>query len=329
VKDETILLVTHSKDYFTIDHVLEAVSDLGYRPFRFNTDLFPLKLKLSLKLTGNNKELSFLDENGNASLNINDIRAIWLRKIWMPIIDEDMDPVFRNGCITESRETLMIFLKELESAFWIDSITHVKKAENKFYQLRMANKAGLKIPKTLISNNPEEVREFFHQVNGKMIAKLLTPLTISMAGNTPSVRTNRIQAEDLEDLESLRYSPMAFQECIEKKYELRIIYVDGELFTGAVDSRNTPGGETDWRASNPGTLKWEKFLVPEQVSSKIHEFMTRIGLHFGALDVILEPDGDYVFLEVNPTGEWGMLERDLGLPISKAIARALVKGIKK
>ena len=47
---------------------------------------------------------------------------------------------------------------------------------------------------------------------------------------------------------------------------------------------------------------------------------------FGAFDLIQTPLEEYVFLELNPTGEWGMLERDLGYPISNAIAEALCEG---
>jgi glutathione synthase/RimK-type ligase-like ATP-grasp enzyme len=53
--------------------------------------------------------------------------------------------------------------------------------------------------------------------------------------------------------------------------------------------------------------------------------MSELGLVFGAVDFICTPAGEYVFLEVNPGGEWGMLERDLRLPISEAIAAALVE----
>jgi glutathione synthase/RimK-type ligase-like ATP-grasp enzyme len=52
--------------------------------------------------------------------------------------------------------------------------------------------------------------------------------------------------------------------------------------------------------------------------------MDRLGLAYGAIDVIRTPDGNHVFLEVNPIGEWGMLQRDLGLPIADAIADALL-----
>ena len=42
----------------------------------------------------------------------------------------------------------------------------------------------------------------------------------------------------------------------------------------------------------------------------------------------MTPDDDEpVFLEVNPAGEWGWLERDLGYPIGDALAEALVAGL--
>ena len=55
--------------------------------------------------------------------------------------------------------------------------------------------------------------------------------------------------------------------------------------------------------------------------------MEHLQLSFGAIDLIVQPDGQYVFLEVNPVGEWGMLEKDLDLPISRAIARGLIQRI--
>jgi glutathione synthase/RimK-type ligase-like ATP-grasp enzyme len=52
--------------------------------------------------------------------------------------------------------------------------------------------------------------------------------------------------------------------------------------------------------------------------------MGELGMQYGAFDFIETPEGEHVFLEVNPSGEWGMLEKDLGYPISEAIADALL-----
>jgi hypothetical protein len=69
----------------------------------------------------------------------------------------------------------------------------------------------------------------------------------------------------------------------------------------------------------------EKAQLPAEVARSLNLLMTELGLVFGAVDLICTTGGEYVFLEVNPGGEWGMLERNLGLPISEAIAEALLE----
>lgn len=322
---KTILLLTHSKDYYTINRVEKAIARKDCRPFRFNTDQFPEQVKLSILLKEGGVVLSLQEEDQQKKFYAKDVYSVWVRKIGTPYISENMEPLFRQGCITESLEVLEIFLRVFDNVRWIDDPATVRKAQDKLYQLRTAHSLGLATPRTLISNDPQEVQDFYHSLGGDIVAKMITPLTISMEGNTPFVHTSRIRPEDLQHLETLRHSPMAFQEYIPKEYELRIIYVDEELFTGALHWKIPGEAPVDWRSPDQQALKWEHFNVPETLTDKIRALMKQMGLYFGALDVILTPGGKYVFLEVNPTGEWGMLERDLGLTISDAIANALIK----
>jgi glutathione synthase/RimK-type ligase-like ATP-grasp enzyme len=141
----------------------------------------------------------------------------------------------------------------------------------------------------------------------------------------PFVYTSRVREEDLEGAEALRHSPMVFQELIPKARELRVVCAAGGAFAGALDAGGTSRGQTDWRRAAPGECRWEKAQLPAEVSSGLRALMSELGLVFGAVDLIRTPSGEHVFLEVNPSGEWGMLERDLGLPISEAIAEALLK----
>ena len=54
--------------------------------------------------------------------------------------------------------------------------------------------------------------------------------------------------------------------------------------------------------------------------------MRTMGLRYGAVDLMVPVDGPPIFLEVNPAGEWGMLARDLGLPIAESLADELLSG---
>ncbi len=320
-----ILLITHSGDYFTIDRVIQAILNRGAQPFRLDTDKFPLEVQLSAHLSkfGNTHTLKYSDN----SITSQQVQAVWMRRIWRPKLNK-LAPEFEAACTRESLATLEGFWDSLKHAHWVDDLQKINTAENKLYQLRIAQEVGFTIPETIVTNTPEQAQQFFHKLKGKMVAKLLTPLSYSMSGSSLFLYTSIVKEKDLLDAESLRYCPMVFQEQIPKQRELRVVYVNGKLFVGALDASKYEKMTVDWRRATPNTCpdicEWEPHNLPLEISMRLNYFMTIIGLTFGALDFIQTPSGEYVFLEINPVGEWGMLERDLNYPISDAIAEALV-----
>ena len=145
-----------------------------------------------------------------------------------------------------------------------------------------------------------------------------------MEGSGSFVYTSRVREEDLLSAELLCHSPMVFQEDIPKRRELRVAFVNGTCFVGALSSTQSQAGQVDWRLASPQELNWEPEVLPDEITYRLKALMAELGLIYGAIDLILTPDGEYVFLEINPSGEWGMLERDLHYPISEAIAQALL-----
>jgi MvdC family ATP-grasp ribosomal peptide maturase len=319
---DAVLLLTHSADFYTIELVAEALAQRGARPFRLNTDRFPTSVKLSARM-GDDRASHVITDAG-AQISTEEIRAVWARKLWTPKMDADLDERYREMCVRESVAALEGFLDALHDARWVNDIQRERAAENKQRQLRIAAQAGLRVPRTLVTNDPAEARQFFAANEGRMVAKLLRPLTVSMDAPPLFVYTSQVQEEDLADAGTLRHSPMVFQELIPKARELRIAWVAGETFTGALDASGTSRGQTDWRLATPEECQWQTAELPVEVSRSLQTLMSELGLVFGAIDLIYTPAGEHVFLEVNPSGEWGMLERDLGLPIANAIANALL-----
>lgn len=319
---DAVLLLTHSGDFYTIDLVAEALARRGARPFRLNTDCFPTSVKLSAR-AGDDRPAQLITDSGE-QVSTAEIRAVWARKLWTPKMDGDLDERFREMCVRESVAALEGFLDALHDARWVNNIQRERAAENKQRQLRIAAQAGLRIPRTLVTNDPAAARQFFAETDGRMVAKLLRPLTVSMNAAPLFVYTSRVSEEDLVSAETLRHSPMVFQELIPKARELRIAWVAGECFTGALDASGTSRGQTDWRLAAPEECSWQRAELPLEVSRGLQSLMSELGLVYGAIDLIHTPGGEYIFLEVNPGGEWGMLQRDLGLPIAEAIAEALL-----
>ena len=320
---DVILLLTHSGDFYTIDLVAQALARKGVRPVRFNTDLFPSVVKLSAR-AGDERAAHLATETGEET-SVDEVRAVWARKLWSPRMSDDLDERYRSMCVSESVAALEGFLDALHNVLWVNDLDRQRSAENKQRQLRLAARAGLRSPRTLVTNDAAAARQFFAETEGETVAKLLRPLAVSMNADTPFVYTNRVREVDLAGAEALRHSPMVFQELVPKAYELRVACVAGEAFAGALDATGTSRGHTDWRRAAPEECRWQKAQLPREVANSLQVLMSELGLVFGAVDLICTPAGEHVFLEVNPGGEWGMLERDLGLPISEAIAAALLE----
>jgi glutathione synthase/RimK-type ligase-like ATP-grasp enzyme len=323
---DIVLLLTHSADHYTVDRVAQEVSRLGARSLRVDTDGFPSELGLTSALGGEGGEVVLRTATGEHWGG--DIHSVWLRRLGVPRLDEALEPAWREGCLRESHAAIEGFLDGLSAAGcrFINPLEAERAALNKLRQLRQARALGLEVPRTLVTNDAARVRAFFDQVRGRMVAKMLTPLSQSMDGSQPFVYTSAIGPEHLEALEELRHSPMAFQERIDKALELRVAVVGGRCFAGAINASRSVRGQVDWRRAGPSECHWEPGVLPAEVATRLEQLMAALGLVYGAVDLIVTPEGRHVFLEVNPGGEWGMLERELGLPIAAALAEELVAG---
>ncbi len=317
-----VLILTHSGDRFVVERVAAAIERRGGRARRFDTDLFPSEARLAASFGGNRRAL--LRANG-ADVDLAEIDAVWSRRIWPPRIDERVDPKLREGAARESSAALAGAFDALHRASWIDRPEVVRAADDKLRQLRLAEDVGLLVPPTLVTNDPDAVRAFRAE-HGDVVAKMLTPLSQGMEHQTFFVRTSRVRDADLEHLDGLRHAPMVFQALVPKSIELRVACVGPRAFAGAIDASRSERGKVDWRLARTDEAQWQRGELPEPVAAKVFELMRALRLRFGAVDLIRRPDGAHVFLEVNPTGEWGMLEKDLDLPISDALAEELVSG---
>ncbi len=320
-----ILCITHSQDFYTIDLVQQHLEKLGYPSWRFNSDTFGTNCAMQYTLDKGPAQLC-LQQQGR-TITTADISGVWYRKLWAFNTPEQLDDAYIPVFNKEYHTSLHTFFHALRHRPWINKMTadHAV-CTNKLWQLDEARRCGLLVPRTLFSNRGDDVRAFYEQCQGNIIMKLHGALGRSMNGNSAFFPTTRVGAADLDRLDSLAYCPMIFQEFVPKAYELRIAYADGAFYTGRINATNDSSGHTDWRASG-GQLPWGPYTLPAQIEEKICLLMQQLDLSFGAIDMIRRPDGAYVFLEVNPQGEWGMLQKYLGYPIAETIAEKLVNKI--
>lgn len=172
----------------------------------------------------------------------------------------------------------------------------------KLPQLLAAREAGFAIPETLSSNDLDDVRAFVADAPGKVIYKSHSPGVWRSKSDTAFVFTTAVTSSDFEDVDPDHFNPGLFQHYVKKQYELRVSIFGRNIIAVKIEADN----EIDWRVNYK--MKLAPIDLPEQVTDKLLLFMNKMNLVMGMIDIIVTPDGDYVFLEINPQGQFLWIE---------------------
>ncbi|HVE64969.1 MAG TPA: MvdD family ATP-grasp ribosomal peptide maturase, partial [Thermoanaerobaculia bacterium] len=296
---------------------------LGGCPVRFDTDRFPTETQLALEQDARGERFALI-QNGE-SIDLGAIGAVWYRRVRAGNqLPADMGLDLRNMALAEIDATIRGLLAALP-CFILDPPAVIRRADSKILQLQTARAAGLDTPPTLVTNDPSRLRAFAHGFPGGIVAKMASSFAVRSEGHEMVVFTTAVGAQDLENLEGLELSPMMFQERVPKALELRATVVGDRVFTAAIDSQASPRARDDWRMDGLALVdSWTRYELPRSVEERLLAVAERLGLNYGAADLILTPDDRHVFLEINPAGEYFWLENRPGLPISRAIAEVLL-----
>ncbi len=125
---------------------------------------------------------------------------------------------------------------------------------------------------------------------------------------------------------ALRSCPVIVQEQIPWRVELRVTVVGDQIFACEIHSQISNHARLDWRRYDTGATPHLVHELPGEIADRCVALTHRLGLRYGAVDLILTPDGRYVFLEINPNGQWLWIENLTGLPISQAVCDLLLEG---
>ncbi|MBL3549497.1 MvdD family ATP-grasp ribosomal peptide maturase [Chryseobacterium sp. KMC2] len=320
---DKILIITHTADNFSIEKVTEYIGKNGCEVIRFDVDLYPLQNKLSTVFQ-DGEWVSIL-ETQDMKYRLDDISAIWYRRAYNigKGLRDELEAKFYGAAMGEIRNTIFGFIESVD-VYSLGKPSVYRRLDSKEEQLKVADKIGLKIPETCLTNNPEEARKFIlkHQ---NVVAKMQTGFAIYEDGVENVVFTNVVSEDRLEELDSLLYCPMQFQKMIEKKKELRVTIVGRDVYAFEVDSQQFEDSKVDWRKDGVNLIdKWVRTELPGDVEEKLLELLDVYNVDYGAIDIIVSPEDEYFFIEINAAGEFfwldNLTEENL---ISKSIADVL------
>jgi glutathione synthase/RimK-type ligase-like ATP-grasp enzyme len=320
---EVILILSNPHDS-TAQRIAAALQEQGARSFLFDTSLFPKELSLNVQFEHGGWQGTLSYEGTRYALA--DIKSILVRRPTHYRVDPSLPEPLQAFLENEALKGFGGVLRSLAHVLWVNALDANRAANFKPVQLQAAAQVGLHLPRSLITNSPAAVRDFYEQCHGRMVYKTLHGGGIAGGGKVAhTIFTSLVTPESLAHLERVKLTAHYFQHYIDKQFDLRVTVVGNEVFAVAISSQHSPVAKIDWRAA-PREVRYAAYELPEEVARQCVLVTQRLGLCYSAIDLIVTPAGEYVFLECNPGGQYEWLEVATGLPISAAIATVLRAG---
>jgi glutathione synthase/RimK-type ligase-like ATP-grasp enzyme len=311
-----ILIISAPEDVHA-QAVLRALTQQGQDARLLNLSDFPMRMTVHMRLNdaASAFALRFPDDT---VVRMDAVTAVWWRRPQpFGVPPQVTDPAHRQFAMSEAA-TAFQGMWQAHDALWVNNILRDAAAAHKPWQLDMARAVGLSIPETLITNSPDDARQFWQRHPGKVVYK-------AFSASYYAWRETRILRPEEEQLAGLvQLAPVIFQEYVPARVDLRITAIGERLFAAEAHSQD---GEYAIDVRFNGDITYQPHALPDAVERDLLALMRRLGLEYGAIDMRLTPDGEYVFLEVNPAGQFLYVEQATGLPIAEALAEHLARGV--
>ncbi len=305
----SVLIITERNDIH--GHALIwALDSMGVRCDRWSTSDFPERQRSTIRISNSSAPTCKVADLAPSM----SYTSVWLRRPAtaaafsdrLAAADVQMAQLEARRFAEGTRTVIFpgsIWINPLGSRIW---------ANSKPYQLRVAREVGFVIPTSLFSNDPDEIRAFYREHRGNVIYKPFAPAfwRDRNAGRSRGVYTSRLTEDVLaEDDVSFTSCPGIYQECIEKKSELRVTFFGSAYQAARIYSQQVASGRLDFRSDMKGEAPTEAAALDASLLEKCQAFAARLGLLHGSFDLIERPDGSVVFLEVNEMGQFLWLEQ--------------------
>lgn len=322
-----LLIVTNKMDVHA-DVVIKRLHELQIPFFRWNTEDLLTSQSINLGCSQEKTE-AYLSAEGRTVDLVNDITTVWYRRPQKPLLPSNMSQTTEvvEFAQREAKATLNNVWRLLEDKVWINFPSYNRALDSRIYQLQLARSIGFVIPKeSKITNTSSQVTKMS---STRFACKAVSAGYVKDRSGLKNIYTLACTKDELRKGVFDESVPCIFQSYVPKKLELRVTVVGREIFCCAIESQNSERTRDDWRRYDVQNVPHYSFDLPISEQNKILAFMEKAGLKFGAFDFVLTQNSDYVFLEVNPNGQWYWIEQLTGLPITEALVKMFSKNVMK
>ncbi|GIH75779.1 MvdC/MvdD family ATP grasp protein [Planobispora longispora] len=322
-----VLVLTGDEDPHAA-RVAGLLTGRGARVTVFDHRLYPAEAHVELAYTGRGLTRRLL-RTGTGTVDLNELTALWWRRPTPPEAHPGLtDPAIAAYAAGESASLISDLWEHLPCRKVPAAESVLQRARRKSSQLIIAAELGFTVPDTLITTQARELWDFHDRHDGQIVTKPFgRPWVENLrSGDTISRFCEPVSPRDLAYADALRFCPIIVQRYVPKRLELRVTVVGGQIFAAEIHSQASNRSRLDWRRYNTDVTPHRVHRLPDEVGRRCLAMVDRLGLLYGAFDLILTPEDEYVFMEINPNGQWLWIEQLTGLPISQAVCDLILEG---
>lgn len=312
-----VIILSEANDYSTLE-VISWLKFYNVDFVRINSDERIQLLKIDLQND------TFLISVNDKIIDLLTVDMIWHRRGTLTFLNdtniEELSLLQKqdNAIINYYLFVAIIFAKRNILGNYLTS------EPNKLVVLKLAKKVGLETPKTFLSGKKTIVKELMSGT--KLVTKTLSrPVTYMRGTFLYHSYTEEISKNDLNKFGEY-FFPSLIQSAIEKKFEIRSFFLVDKFYSMAIFSQQNEKTITDFRKYDSNLPnRAVPFILPKAIEQKLIKLMSELSLNTASIDLIINKKGQYIFLEVNPVGQFGMVSRPCNYYLEKKIAKIILK----
>jgi glutathione synthase/RimK-type ligase-like ATP-grasp enzyme len=296
-----LLFLSNSKDA-TCDFFCKVAEANHVNHVRLDTDFFPdmIIIEFSFK---HNIRIKYKD----IIIRPKDIHCVWNRRPEKIYAGNFEHSAFADHYRNEWRHSFDGFFKQIHTKKWINHPYNNANAISKIEQLIRAKKYGLSVPDTIVTQDYNKFKKFFKKHTYGIITKPLSHGYICDENIVYNIYTNDIIIDKC-DFTHLSSCPTLFQEKINKINDIRINYIDGVMEATEIIFLENGRQRLDIRKNNMDGVHYKSIQLPEKIANILNRLIKSYNLRFAAIDMCVQANGEWIFFEINPNGQWAWLD---------------------
>ncbi len=317
------LILSNPTDDVHVHRLVAEFDQLGHPWAIFDPGDFPEKAQLHASISNDTRQSSLVLADGTRIV-LEECSSVWYRRPTRILPRDDLPHMEQSFIQREANVGIWGWLRGLQ-AFWVNHPDDVRAAGQKPEQLQRAATFGLAIPRSIVTNEPEAFKHFYEECRGNVIYKLMGYPWYADKNEAPiSAFTSLVPREMLEGAHRVTATAHLFQEFIVKRCDIRVTIIGEDVFATEIHPLSEET-RIDFRADY-GKLSYALHRLPEDLREKLLALTHSYHLAYASIDLLLTPDGRYVYLELNALGQFGWLEGHTGVPLYHQLAMLFIEG---